>query len=162
MKKLNRTAALLFGALFAVPLTGYAESWSCKHDNHVREIEIQHETSEALPCSVVYRKPTEGVEEQTLWSASSDANYCEEKARGLVEKHQGWGWACEQAGAEAGTEMSETSNEADSSATAESAPAEATNEATEATGASDASDASSTEDNSASSTATAPEAQSMP
>jgi len=155
MKKLNRTGALLFGTLFAIPLTGYAESWSCKHDNNVREIQIQHETSEALPCSVVYRKPTEGVEEQTLWSASSDANYCEEKARGLVEKHEGWGWTCEEAGAETGTEISEESKATESSTPEESAPAETANEVTETT------DSSATGD-SASPTATTPATQSMP
>ena len=133
MKKLNRTVTLLISTLFAIPLTGYAESWSCKHDNHVREINIQHETTEALPCSVIYKKPTEGIDDQTLWTASSDAGYCEEKARALVEKHVGWGWTCEEAGAETSSEASdenettendmpvETTDTTDSSATSDSA-----------------------------------------
>jgi len=128
MKKLNHTVALLFSTLFLIPLTGYAESWSCKHDNHVREIQIQHETSAVLPCNVAYRKPTEGIEEQILWSASSDAGYCEEKARELVEKHVGWGWACEEANAET---SSETSDE--SGATESNTPVETTGTVTETT-----------------------------
>jgi len=153
MKNLNRTVTLLFSTLCAIPLTGYAESWSCKHDNNVREIQIQHETTAALPCSVVYRKPTEGIEEQTLWSASSDAGYCEEKARALVEKHVGWGWNCEEANAEASTETSDESQATENSVPEDTTPVESTNEATDAT------DSSATSD---SSTATEPTSQSMP
>jgi len=149
MKNLNRTVILLFSTLLAIPLTGYAESWSCKHDNNVREIQIQRETTAVLPCSVVYRKPTEGIEEQTLWSASSDAGYCEEKARALVEKHVGWGWTCEEANAETSTETSDESQATENSAPeettpVESTPVESTNEATNATESSAASDSSTT------------------
>ena len=135
MKKLNLTATLFISTLFAIPLTGYAESWSCKHDNHVREINIQHETTAVLPCSVVYRKPTEGVEDQILWTASSDAAYCEEKARALVEKHVGWGWACEEAGAETSTEASDVNEATENNTTVES-----TNTVTETTDTSATSD----------------------
>jgi hypothetical protein len=149
MKKLNRTITLLFSALIAIPLTGYAESWSCKHDNHLREIQIQHDTSEALPCSVVYKKPTEGIEEQTLWSASSDANYCEEKARALVEKHIGWGWTCDEANAEPGTEISNENKATPESSTS----AEASNAGTETP---------TNSDSSATTTTAAPTPESMP
>ena len=140
MKKLNLTATLFISTLFAIPLTGYAESWSCKHDNHVREINIQHETTEALPCSVVYKKPTEGIDDQTLWTASSDAAYCEEKARALVEKHVGWGWACEETGAETSVEASDENEATENEATENSTPVESTNTVTETTDSSVTSD----------------------
>ena len=84
------TAALLL----VLPLSASAESWSCRHDNDVREVHIVQETGAAVPCSVVYKKLTEGVEDQVLWTANNDANYCLEKAQGLVDKQTGWGWTC--------------------------------------------------------------------
>ena len=140
MNNLNRPVTLLIITLFAIPLTGYAESWSCKHDNHVREINIQHETTEALPCSVVYKKQTEGIDDQTLWTASSDAGYCEEKARALVEKHVGWGWACEEAGAETSSEASDENETTENEATENSTPVESTNTVTDTTDSSATSD----------------------
>jgi len=94
MKKLNRAITLTSAALLAVPFSVSAESWSCRHDNDVREIHIVQETDAAVPCSVVYKKLTEGVEDQVLWTANNDANYCQEKAQGLVDKQIGWGWTC--------------------------------------------------------------------
>ena len=89
------TAAL---ALIAFPFSSQAASWSCKHGSNVREIHIQTESpSSPVPCSVVYKKTTEGTADQTLWTAANDAGYCEEKAKGLVEKLVSMGWACEEA-----------------------------------------------------------------
>ncbi len=45
-----------------------------------------------MPCEVNYDKG-EGV--QTLWSAKSEIGYCESKAREFIEKHESWGWSCE-------------------------------------------------------------------
>jgi len=84
-------------AMLAIPFSSHAESWSCKQGNNVREIHIQSESpSSTVPCSVVYKKVTEGAEDQTLWTAENDAGYCEEQAKAFVEKQVSWGWTCEE------------------------------------------------------------------
>ncbi len=145
MKNLTKFTILIM-ALPAIPFTASAESWSCRHGNDVREIHITHETSAPVPCSVVYKKLTEGVEDQVLWSASSDVNYCEEKANAFVEKQIGWGWTCvetisdedhaeesaanDSATSENATSKSTTTESTTSESTAsESAPNEPTTEA---------------------------------
>ena len=84
----------IFTVALLVPVGAQAESWSCRHDNDVREVHIQRATDAAVPCDVVYRKLTEGQEDQVLWSAQNDENYCDTKAAGFVEKLEGWGWTC--------------------------------------------------------------------
>ena len=116
MNKLNRAITLTSTVLLALPFSVSAESWSCRHDNDVREIHIVQETDAAVPCSVVYKKLTEGVEDQVLWTANNDANYCQDKAQGLVDKQVGWGWTCVE------TIADETVSEKNSEV--ESAPAE--------------------------------------
>jgi hypothetical protein len=100
------TAAL---AMIAIPFSSQAASWSCKHGDSVREVHIQTESpSSPVPCSVVYKKTTEGAADQTLWTAANDAGYCEEKAKGLVEKLTSLGWTCEEAMGGASTETKTT------------------------------------------------------
>jgi hypothetical protein len=95
------TAAL---ALLAIPFGSQAASWSCKHGSNVREIHIQTESpSSPVPCSVVYKKVTEGAADQTLWNATNDAAYCAEKAKAFVEKQVSLGWTCEEAKSVAST-----------------------------------------------------------
>lgn len=94
MNPINRIFQILAVAVFALPLSAYAESWSCSHGNDVREVQIERPTSSPVPCNVVYKKPTEGVEDQILWNANSDDSYCEEKAQGFVAKLESWGWVC--------------------------------------------------------------------
>jgi len=81
-------------AVFAVPASAYAESWSCSNDNLVREVHVMHTTSGPVPCNVVYKKQTEGVEDQVLWSAENDEAYCIDKAKGLVATLDSSGWVC--------------------------------------------------------------------
>ncbi len=91
----NRIIKILVVAMFSVPVSAYADSWSCSSENNVREINIEYPSSAPLPCHVVYKKLTEGFEDpQILWSAYHDDTYCEEKARGLVEKLEESGWVC--------------------------------------------------------------------
>ena len=104
MTKLNHSLVFIATALLAFSGSSYAESWSCRHDNNVREIHIVQETSSAVPCSVVYKKQTEGVEDQVLWTANNDANYCLEKATAFVEKQITWGWTCVETIAEVNTD----------------------------------------------------------
>ena len=94
MHLINRTFQFLTITLFAAPISAYADSWSCSRGNDVREIHIERATSSPVPCIVVYKKPTEGVEDQTLWSANNNEGYCEEKAQGLAAKLDSAGWVC--------------------------------------------------------------------
>ena len=94
MYLINRSFQIIALAVFALPLNAYADSWSCSHGNNVREVHVVQTTSSPAPCEVVYKKLTEGFEDQTLWSATSDDSYCDEKAQGLVTKLESWGWVC--------------------------------------------------------------------
>lgn len=125
MHLLNRIFQILVIAFFAVPVSAYADSWSCSHDNNVREVHIERTTSAPVPCHVVYKKQTEGVEDQILWNADSDETYCEEKAKGLVAKLESLGWVCAETisddasdsgdEAEAATGSDDTGNSGDTS-----------------------------------------------
>jgi hypothetical protein len=89
-----RTAAI---ALLAVPFSAQAESWTCKKGDKVHEIHIQLEVpGSPVPCSVVYKKVTEGTPDQTLWTASKNASFCEQKAKAVVDKQVSRGWSCEE------------------------------------------------------------------
>lgn len=90
----NRFLQLLAVTCLITPLNSWAESWSCRHGNDVREIHIERTTTEAVPCEVVYKKLTEGVADQVLWNAQNDDSYCDEKAEGLVAKLESAGWVC--------------------------------------------------------------------
>ena len=94
MHLVNRTFQILAIMLFAAPFNAYASSWSCSHGNDVREVHVERPTSSPVPCNVVYKKQTEGVEDQILWNATSDDSYCDEKAQGFVAKLESWGWVC--------------------------------------------------------------------
>jgi len=94
MHQINRAVQLLSIALLAVPFSSYADSWSCSHDNNVREVHIVRTSSAAVPCDVVYKKQTEGVEDQVLWHADNEEAYCEDKAKAFVAKLESWGWVC--------------------------------------------------------------------
>lgn len=76
------------------PFAASADAWSCRHDNDVREVHMVQTTDAPVPCQVIYKKLTEGAEDQVLWNADNDAAYCEEKAAAFVEKLEGWGWTC--------------------------------------------------------------------
>ena len=64
-------------------------------DGMQRRIVILTEPGVSVPCQVQYHKDTEMPGEvQTLWTATSDASYCESKASEFVAKLEGWGWSC--------------------------------------------------------------------
>ncbi len=88
------TTTLFAALLFILPLSAHADSWSCSRDNDVREVHIELTTPSPVPCHVVYKKQTEGVEDEVLWSANNDDNYCDEKAQGLIAKLESFGWVC--------------------------------------------------------------------
>lgn len=84
---------IVLGLAFT-PAAVYADSWSCTHDNVVREVKISYAGAGPVPCSVVYNKPDEGATSQVLWNAESEQGFCEEKAQSFVAKLESWGWAC--------------------------------------------------------------------
>jgi len=94
MQLIKRSFQITALAFLAVPFSAYADSWSCSNDNLVREVHVERTTSAPVPCNVVYKKQTEGVEDQVLWSAENDDSYCSEKAQGLVAKLESNGWVC--------------------------------------------------------------------
>jgi hypothetical protein len=48
-----------------------------------------------VPCEVHYFKDTElPGENQVLWTATTEAGYCESKAEEFVAKLREWGWDC--------------------------------------------------------------------
>jgi len=118
MKPVNLLHHAITLTLISLPFGLHAESWSCRHGNDVREIHIQRATGAAVPCSVVYKKLTEGVEDQVLWTADNDENFCEEKAKAFVAKQESWGWTCVET-------IQEKAGE-DAAAPAEAMPAETT------------------------------------
>ena len=93
MKPTNRILPILVILLLS-PIGAQADSWSCRHDNDVREVHIMTAGDGPVPCEVVYKKLTEGAEDQVLWDAQNDPNYCEAKATEFVAKLEGWGWTC--------------------------------------------------------------------
>ena len=94
MSLLKHTFQILVVAFFAAPISAYADSWSCSHNNLVREVHVERTTSAPAPCNVVYKKLNEAVEDQILWNAAYDDSYCEEKARDFITKLESWGWVC--------------------------------------------------------------------
>ncbi|MGI9200771.1 MAG: hypothetical protein ACR2QL_06915 [Woeseiaceae bacterium] len=84
-------ALLSPGLVFAQAVTSFA----CSYDGMQRRIVILTEPGVTVPCQVQYYKDTEMPGEvQTLWTADSDASYCESKASEFAAKLESWGWSC--------------------------------------------------------------------
>lgn len=84
-------ALLSPGLVFAQAVTSY----ECTFDGMQRRIVILTEPGVTVPCQVQYYKDTElPGEVQTLWTANTDASYCDSKAAEFAAKLEGWGWAC--------------------------------------------------------------------
>lgn len=67
----------------------------CTYNGLVRRVAVMSEPGVSVPCEVHYYKDSEAPgEDQVLWSADSQAGYCEEKAAELIAKLEGWGWQC--------------------------------------------------------------------
>ena len=94
MQLLKRTAQLAALSVFSISMHAHADSWNCSKNDFVREVMIEYPEGSAVPCNVVYKKQTEGVEDQVLWSALNEEGYCEEKASGFIVKLESWDWVC--------------------------------------------------------------------
>ena len=106
-----------FAALIlpAIAIAQDSEKYQCTYGDMQRRVEILHEPGVEAPCSVHYYKDTEMPgEQQVLWSAENDGNYCRTKTLEFVAKLEGWGWDC-------GGEVDATSEESavDETATVE-------------------------------------------
>ena len=81
-----------------LPVLGFAQgatSYQCNFDNLQRRIEILTEPGVSVPCEVHYYKDSEMPgEKQVLWTASTQAGYCEAKTEEFVAKLREWGWQC--------------------------------------------------------------------
>ena len=72
-----------------------ATSYQCSFENLQRRIQILSEPGVPVPCEVHYYKDSEmpGAK-QVLWTATSEAGYCETKTEEFVAKLREWGWEC--------------------------------------------------------------------
>ncbi len=95
-----------FAAAFLIVLgsDAVAQSLVCTNGSLERLVELRYDNpGEAVPCSIVYTKPAEGVPEQILWNAQNEEGYCEAKLEEFVDKLSGWGWSCaEESGVDRG------------------------------------------------------------
>ena len=92
-----RAAKLLLTSLTVIPAIVLAQATEtrCTNGDLVRRVAIMSEPGVSVPCEVHYFKDTEAPgEDQVLWSASSQAGYCEERASEFVAKLEEWGWNC--------------------------------------------------------------------
>ena len=69
--------------------------YQCTQGDLVRRVEIYSEPGVTVPCEVHYYKDTEAPgESEVLWSAQSEAGFCEQKTEEFVAKLEDWGWDC--------------------------------------------------------------------
>lgn len=69
-----------------------AEDYVCDNNGVKRIVSIVYHNEEApVPCEVRYDKG-EGM--QTLWTAESEAGYCEARADEFIGKQETWGFKC--------------------------------------------------------------------
>lgn len=120
-KLLITLIALAAPALVLAQDTG---KYQCTHGDLVRRVEIFTEPGVTVPCEVHYYKDTEAPgETQVLWSAQSEAGYCQSQAQAFVAKLEGWGWSCG-----AGAESAQAPEMAPSAPEPEAAPEPETEE----------------------------------
>lgn len=91
--------AVLAATMPALALAQGATAYQCSFGELQRRVEILTEPGVAVPCEVHYYKDTEAPgERQVLWSASSEAGYCERKTEEFIARLEGWGWNCSTGG----------------------------------------------------------------
>ena len=86
--------AIVFTCLITTAAASYGDT-TCKQGDITRTVAVVYsEPGQAVPCEVIYNKPTEGGQ-QVLWRAFNEAGYCEARAEAFVEKLGSMGFACE-------------------------------------------------------------------
>ena len=94
MRNLSHFRSIIILAVLTLPTAANAESWICEQGSLVREVNVERETANPVPCSVKYNKQAESLGSSVLWTAAVDGSYCDIKANGLAEKLEGLGWSC--------------------------------------------------------------------
>lgn len=99
----------------------------CKRGKTERHVNVVSPGTEGRVCEMHYAKPTEGVPSRMIWYATSDKNFCDQKANSLMAKLTSSGWTCTNPdGTPVSVEASAPAEPAVEAVTApESAPAEA-------------------------------------
>lgn len=94
----NKTLIAL--AALVIPVLSLAQAdgkYQCTFGELVRRVEILTEPGVSVPCEVHYYKDTEAPgETQVLWSAQSQAGYCQSQTEAFISRLEGWGWNCGQ------------------------------------------------------------------
>lgn len=88
---------LVMGPVAAEPVAAAGLHVTCSARGLIRQVEVrEHDPARDAACAVLYRKESEnpGIEE-VLWTAQRDSQFCDDKARGLIERLESAGWACE-------------------------------------------------------------------
>jgi hypothetical protein len=98
-----------------------AAEFECQHGNMTRRVQVlAGEAAQDLACEVRYWRdaavPSDG---EVLWQASQDEDYCDAKARNLLERLRAGGWTC---AASDRPVSPETTRAADATASAASEP----------------------------------------
>lgn len=94
---LSLPAILALGFATATANAAEKNEYQCRSGETLRRVIVEvGDLNTSLPCEVVYWKDTEapGVR-RVLWNARSDAQFCDSKAAGLVEKLANSGWNCD-------------------------------------------------------------------
>jgi hypothetical protein len=69
--------------------------YSCSMNNAKRSVRVVYEKDGAkTPCKVNYVRDAASGEEKTLYSATAQEGYCEQKAAEFAEKLKSTGWTC--------------------------------------------------------------------
>ncbi|VAW04762.1 hypothetical protein MNBD_ALPHA05-1542 [hydrothermal vent metagenome] len=95
----RHTGALLASTAVISFLPGLAAAQTnhlCTAWNVERSIEVVTPGDDGALCQVVYRKPDEGVANQTLWRSNSSVEFCEDKAQALATRLSAAGFECTQ------------------------------------------------------------------
>lgn len=90
------------GGLTAVTAMGSSaqpvavQEFHCDRERQVRLISVRIDReAQPISCDVRYQKLTEiNGHDQVLWRATNGIDFCQEKARSLQAKLEGWGWRC--------------------------------------------------------------------
>jgi phosphate-selective porin len=93
----SHAAALFASTAFVSFLPGLAVAQTnhlCTAWNVDRSIEVVTPGDDGALCQVVYRKPDEGVADQTLWSSNRSVAFCEDKAQALATRLSTAGFEC--------------------------------------------------------------------
>lgn len=89
-------ATLSFLAVSVIAAGAVAEEFQCQRGELVRRIEVRFaDDADRLPCEVIYWRDSEAPgQPQSLWNAEHQLDYCQDRAREMVEQLENAGWAC--------------------------------------------------------------------